>query len=101
MKEFIIQYIPKSSIHECKSIIIYICSVVGSFFGDKESVPRGGFAPSSLPTARLASIALNDASGLSLDSPARNSSVHSLMLMQFGQLLDHDLMETPMEGNSK
>ena len=55
-------------------------------------VPRGGFNPSSLPNPRSVSRAVHRPG-----QGVRSKNV-SLMVMQFGQFLDHDLTLTPELG---
>ena len=62
--------------------------------------PRVSEFPSKpLPTARVVSIQINNASGITDDDlVARVSVVDSLMLMQLGQFVDHDVASTPTPG---
>ena len=55
-------------------------------------VPRGGFKPSSLPNPRSVSRAVHRPG-----QGVRSANV-SLMVMQFGQFLDHDVTLTPELG---
>ena len=56
-------------------------------YSDGVSLPRGGLASSTLPSARAVSVAVHQ--GLEREKQT-NISI-SLMVMQFGQFLDHDL----------
>ena len=50
----------------------------------------------TLPTAREVSKKMNELSGIADDDlNARNSDVNSLLMMQWGQFLDHDIAHTP------
>ena len=61
--------------------------------------PRVSAFDKPLPSARAASIALNEASGIMPDDmAARVSEVDSLLFMQVGQMLDHDFARTPVSG---
>ena len=57
-------------------------------YSDGVSLPRGGLVSSSLPSARAVSVAVHQ--GLKTVQESSNVSI-SLMVMQFGQFLDHDL----------
>ena len=61
-------------------------------YEDGSSLPRGGLDPSSLPSARAVSTAVH---GVGETGAQQGVSV---MLMQFGQFLDHDLSLTPEQG---
>ena len=65
--------------------------------------PRVSAFDKPLPSARAASIALNEASGIMPDDMvARVSEVDSQLFMQVGQMLDHDFARSPVSGtNSK
>ena len=59
---------------------------------DNIEVPRGGLNPSSLPNARDVSRAVHRTKQVVGNKGA------SLMVMQFGQFLDHDITLTPEPG---
>ena len=63
-------------------------------YQDGKSIPRGGLEESSLPSARKVSAAVHH--GKESHSPNISPSV---MLMQFGQFLDHDITLTPEQGD--
>ena len=54
---------------------------------DGVSLPRGGLVSSTLPSARAVSVAVHQG----LESVKEENVSISLMVMQFGQFLDHDL----------
>ena len=58
-------------------------------YSDGVSLPRGGLTHSLLPSARAVSVAVHQG-----QEQASHQAV-SLMVMQFGQFLDHDLTLTP------
>ena len=59
-------------------------------YADGESLPRAGLQFSSLPSARVVSVAVHQA-----QEEASSHEPVSLMVMQFAQFLDHDLTLTP------
>ena len=60
-----------------------------SAYADGAHIPRGGLTSPSLPSARAVSVAVHqDKKGQRLHQPV------SLMVMQFGQFLDHDITLT-------
>ena len=61
-------------------------------YEDGVSLPRGGLDNSSLPSARTMSTTVHGVR----ETGARPGV--SVMLMQFGQFLDHDLSLTPEQG---
>ena len=61
-------------------------------YEDGISLPRGGLNPSFLPNPRTISRVVHGA-----EETAPKPSV-SVILMQFGQFLDHDLSLTPEQG---
>ena len=64
-------------------------------YSDSESLPRGGFIPSTastLPSPRKISSVLHR-----VTEPPKDPVV-TVMLMQFGQFLDHDIDLTPEQG---
>jgi len=58
-------------------------------YEDGKDVPRGGVNPSTLPNARSVSRAVHR------PQQGEKSTNATLMLMQFGQFLDHDITLTP------
>ena len=64
-------------------------------YEDNIEVPRGGLSASSLPNARDVSRAVHRT------KPIVGNKDASLMVMQFGQFLDHDITLTPEPGRSK
>ena len=51
-----------------------------------------------MPTAREVSIKINELSEITdTDEEKRKSHVNSLLMMQVGQFLDHDLAHTPAQ----
>ena len=62
-------------------------------YEDSVEVPRGGLSPSSLPNARAVSRAVHRTEQVVGNKGA------SLMVMQFGQFLDHDITLTPEPGS--
>ena len=64
-------------------------------YEDSVEVPRGGLSPSSLPNARALSKAVHRTEQIVGNKDA------SLMVMQFGQFLDHDITLTPEPGSSR
>ena len=76
--------------------------VVHAFNPSGLHAPRVSEFPSKpLPTARVVSIQINNASGITDDDlVARVSVVNSLMLMQLGQFVDHDFARTPTPGKT-
>ena len=56
-------------------------------YSDGVSLPRGGLDPSTLPSARAVSVAVHQG----LERSEQGNVSISLMVMQFGQFLDHDL----------
>ena len=63
-------------------------------YEDGKEVPRGGVNPSTLPNARSVSRAVHR------PQQGEKSTNATLMLMQFGQFLDHDITLTPEPGMS-
>ena len=61
-------------------------------YNDSISLPRGGINPSYLPSPRDVSSAVHRVKETKIKPPV------SVMLMQFGQFLDHDLTLTPEQG---
>ena len=64
-------------------------------YEDKISTPRGGFNPSKLPSPRDISARVHR-----IQETKSRPSV-SLMVMQFGQFLDHDITLTPEQGTGQ
>ena len=64
-------------------------------YADLKSLPRGGLSSSTLPSPRKISSFVHR-----LKEPFGDSTV-TVMLMQFGQFLDHDITLTPEQGKSK
>ena len=64
-------------------------------YEDSVEVPRGGLSPSNPPNARAVSRAVHRT-----DQIVGNKEA-SLMVMQFGQFLDHDITLTPEPGISR
>ena len=63
-----------------------------SEYADNVSLPRGGMNPSTLPSPRDVSSAIHRVQETEPKPPI------SLMVMQFGQFLDHDMTLTPEQG---
>ena len=63
-----------------------------SEYSDNISLPRGGMNPSKLPNPRVVSSAIHRVQETEPKPPI------SLMVMQFGQFLDHDMTLTPEQG---
>ena len=63
-------------------------------YADSISLPRGGLNPSTLPNPRDVSSAVHG-----VQETGTKPSI-SVMLMQFGQFLDHDITLTPEQGKS-
>jgi len=61
-------------------------------YSDSKSLPRGGLSSSTLPSPRKISSVVHRR-----DEPVGDSTV-TVMLMQFGQFLDHDITLTPEQG---
>ena len=61
-------------------------------YADAISLPRGGVNPSTLPSPRHVSSAVHRVRETESKPPV------SVMLMQFGQFLDHDITLTPEQG---
>ena len=61
-------------------------------YSDSESLPRGGFNPSTLPSPRKISSVVHR-----VTEPPKDP-VATVMVMQFGQFLDHDITLTPEQG---
>ena len=61
-------------------------------YSDSVSLPRGGFIPSTLPSPRKISSVLHRV----MEPP--KDPVATVMVMQFGQFLDHDIDLTPEQG---
>jgi peroxidase len=61
-------------------------------YADSISLPRGGMNPSNLPSPRVVSSAVHRVKETKPKPPV------SVMLMQFGQFLDHDMTLTPEQG---
>ena len=66
--------------------------LLNSSYSGTKSLPRGGLASSSLPSPRKVSSAIHRSNGKG------TSPSISVMLMQFGQFLDHDIALTPEQG---
>ena len=64
-------------------------------YADKEYLPRGGLDSSTLPNPR------NISSTVFAGAEAQPSPAISLMVMQFGQFLDHDITLTPEPGKTQ
>ena len=69
--------------------------LLNSSYFDTKSLPRGGLTSSSLPSPRKVSSAIHRSNGKG------TSATISVMLMQFGQFLDHDITLTPEQGQYK
>ena len=63
-------------------------------YDDNIFIPRGGMNPSALPSPRDISTAVHGVQETESKPPI------SVMVMQFGQFLDHDITLTPEQGNS-
>ena len=63
-------------------------------YDDSISLPRGGVNPSTLPSPRHVSSVVHG-----VHETGSKPSI-SVMLMQFGQFLDHDITLTPEQGKS-
>ena len=61
-------------------------------YADGFSIPRGGIDPSNLPSPRNVSTTIIGVEETDPRPPI------SLMIMQYGQFLDHDLSLTPEQG---
>ena len=61
-------------------------------YSDSKSLPRGGLSSSTLPSPRKISSIVHRRK-----EPPGDSTV-TVMLMQFGQFLDHDITLTPEQG---
>ena len=61
-------------------------------YEDSISIPRGGMHPSNIPNPRAVSSGVHRVQGNKKLPPI------SVMLMQFGQFLDHDMTLTPEQG---
>jgi peroxidase len=61
-------------------------------YEDSISLPRGGVNPSTLPSPRFVSSVVHG-----VQESGTQPQV-SVMLMQFGQFLDHDITLTPEQG---
>ena len=61
-------------------------------YADGFSIPRGGMDPSNLPSPRDVSTTIIGVKETDPRPPI------SLMVMQYGQFLDHDLTLTPEQG---
>ena len=61
-------------------------------YDDSISIPRGGINPTKLPSPRDISAAVHGV------QETENRPAVSVMLMQFGQFLDHDITLTPEQG---
>ena len=64
-------------------------------YADLKSLPRGGLSSSTLPSPRKISSFVHR-----LKEPFGDSTV-TVMLMQFGKFLDHDITLTWEQGKSK
>ena len=63
-------------------------------YSDSKSLPRGGLSSSTLPSPRKISSVVHRG-----EEPVGDSTV-TVMLMQFGQFLDHDITLTPEQGKN-
>ena len=63
-------------------------------YQDGISIPRGGVNPSTLPSPRAVSSAVHSVRETQKKPPL------SVMVMQFGQFLDHDITLTPEQGET-
>ena len=61
-------------------------------YKDNISLPRGGLNPSTLPSPRRVSSKVHGV------QETQSKPAVSVMLMQFGQFLDHDIPLTPEQG---
>ena len=61
-------------------------------YENKKDLPRGGLNPSRLPSPRDISAKVHRV------KETKENSIVSLMVMQFGQFLDHDITLTPEQG---
>ena len=61
-------------------------------YKDNISLPRGGLNPSTLPSPRRVSSKVHGV------QETQSKPAVSVMLMQFGQFLDHDITLTPEQG---
>ena len=64
-------------------------------YSDSKSLPRGGLSSSTLPSPRKISSVVHRR-----EEPVGDSTV-TVMLMQFGQFLDHDITLTPEQGKNR
>ena len=64
-------------------------------YADSISLPRGGLNPSTLPSPRKVSSSVHGV------QETESKPDISVMLMQFGQFLDHDITLTPEQGKSR
>ena len=71
-----------------------LARILEAEYSDGESLPRGGLQFSSLPSPRAVSLAVHQ----ELEQ-ATNHDAISVMVMQWGQFLDHDLSLTPGKFN--
>ena len=67
--------------------------LLSSDYSDGVGLPRGGLTSSSLPSARAVSVAVHQTH----EETNHNDSL-GLMVMQFGQFLNHDFMLTPNQN---
>ena len=68
--------------------------LVPNDYSDLKSLPRGGLSFSTLPSPRKISSVMHRR-----EEPVGDSTV-TVMLMQFGQFLDHDITLTPEQGKN-
>ena len=69
-------------------------------YSDNKHAPRtSSIANTQLPSARSMSIQMTDWSSYIKD--AQDSPINSLLFMQMGQFLDHDLVHTPAHSSKK
>ena len=64
--------------------------LIDAEYSDGKSLPRGGLRFSTLPSPRAVSLAVHQ----ELEQPRNHKDV-SVMVMQWGQFLDHDVTLTP------
>ena len=66
--------------------------LIANTYEDGVSLPRGGMNPSTLPSPRAVSAAVHRGKKATMNQPI------SMLVMQFGQFLDHDITLTPEQG---